>query len=465
MSYFAKKIKDYIEQHSLIEGGDKLVCAVSGGPDSMAMLDYLVENKQIYKIEIIVAHVDHMLRGEDSLADMNYVHSYCQQHGLLFETRSIPIKEKMADERLGVQEAARKYRYMFFEEVMEKYTATKLAVAQHADDQIETILMRLTRGSSGMSRAGILSKRRFAKGELIRPLLAVTKEEIQQYCQIKMLAPRMDVSNEHLTYTRNRFRHKILPFLKEENPRVHEHFQRFSEEISEDELYLTNLAKEEMEKLFTKLSKEEIIMEIPLFNSVPLPLQRRVIQLILNYLYYQKKVELTALHMDSIQKVIKGENPSAQLDFPNNLKIVRSYDKCAFTFHSHVQAQTYTYELNKGEECILPTGACIQFLTETVQCEEVGQHMYVHPNDVELPFVVRTRKPGDRIALKGMNGTKKVKDLFIDLKIPLQDRATWPIITDQSGEVIWIPGLKKSKYELKKSKETVYYKLHYKPKI
>lgn len=466
MLNFEKKIKDFIEKHSLIQANDRIVFAVSGGPDSMAMLHYFVKNKSMYTIEIVVAHVDHMLRGEQSREDLAYVQSYCLKNGIPFEATSIPIKEKMAQDRLGMQETARKYRYEFLREVMEKYHANKIAVAQHADDQIETILMRLTRGSSGVSRAGILSKRSFGKGMLIRPLLRVTKTEIEIYCEENDLHPRIDVSNEQLTYTRNRFRHQVLPFVKEENIRAHEHFQRFSEELNEDEQYLMGLAKEQMKKICKKLSKEEIIIEIPLLNSMPLPLQRRVIQLILNYLYYHKEVGLTALHMDSIQRILKGENPSAQLNFPKQLKIVRSYDECTFTYHVHKKSQAYMYELNEGEECTLPSGANIQFLTEAISNqEEGGQYMYIHPNEIQLPLIVRTRKPGDRIALKGMNGTKKVKDIFIDLKIPLQDRTSWPIITDQNGEILWVPGLKKSKYDCAKSKETVYYKLHYKPKI
>lgn len=463
MLSFEKKTKKFIETHDLIAAKDILVIAVSGGPDSMALLDYFVKNRHTYGITIVVAHVDHMLRGEDSKEDLDYVRAYCLQQDLAFEAKSIPIREKMEADRLGLQETARKYRYQFLQEVMKKYRATKLAVAQHGDDQIESILMRLTRGSTGAARAGILVKRPFASGELIRPLLGVIKKEIEEYCEEMQLSPREDSSNQSLTYTRNRFRHKIVPFLKEENPRVHEQFQRFSEELHADEMFLYELAQGKMNEICKELNNEQIRIEISPFNSMPLPLQRRVIQLILNYLYNHKEVEITALHMDSIQNVLKGENPSAQLDFPNHLKVIRSYNECIFTFRrTNCLAKEYVYELTEGENVYLPNGSSFQLTKGNTAIDTNDDHcMCIHPQDVDLPLIIRTRKPGDRIQLKGMNGNKKVKQLFIDLKIPINDRTDWPIVTDQKGTILWIPGLRKSKYELSQSKEQCYYKLYY----
>ena len=196
MLSFEKKTKKFIETHDLITAKDILVIAVSGGPDSMALLDYFVKNRHTYDITIVVAHVDHMLRGEDSKEDLAYVRAYCLQQDLAFEAKSIPIREKMEADRLGLQETARKYRYQFLQEVMKKYRATKLAVAQHGDDQIESILMRLTRGSTGAARAGILVKRPFASGELIRPLLGVIKRKSKNIVKrCNYLQERIRVTN------------------------------------------------------------------------------------------------------------------------------------------------------------------------------------------------------------------------------------------------------------------------------
>src|SRR5690606_1873015 len=205
---------------------------------------------------------------------------YCEDRNIVFKSAAIDIHAKMAADKTGLQETARKYRYQFFEKVMEELHANKLAVGQHGDDQIETILMRLVRGSSGISRAGIQVKRSFGKGmELIRPLMGVSKIEIEEYCKAHHLEPRRDLSNDTKKYTRNRFRLDVLPFLKKENPRVIEHFQRFSEEISEDETYLQEMAKEAFKKMCQVYEEGELTLDIPSFCQIALPLQRRVIHL------------------------------------------------------------------------------------------------------------------------------------------------------------------------------------------
>ena len=184
-----------------------------------------------------------MFRGEESYEDYRFVEKTCQEWNIPFEGKRINVPAYMEQTGESSQLAARNLRYAFFEEVMKKYQLSILALGHHGDDQIETMLMRLTRGASGMARAGIAVKRPFLNGEIIRPFLVVTKEEINAYASRYKLTPRMDPSNEHNDYVRNRFRHDVLPALKRENPKVHEHFQRFSEELTEDEQLLQQMTE------------------------------------------------------------------------------------------------------------------------------------------------------------------------------------------------------------------------------
>ncbi|MBO1004707.1 tRNA lysidine(34) synthetase TilS [Pseudogracilibacillus auburnensis] len=447
MLEFEKKTMEFIKKHSLINKGDYILVAVSGGPDSMAMLDFLVNRKEYYGIELAVAHVNHLLRRE-AKRDADYVKDYCAAKGIVFRSTEIDIKEKMDIDQTGMQETARKYRYLYFEKVFDELPANKLFVGQHGDDQVETMLMRLVRGSSGIARAGIRIKRSFSAREVIRPLLAVTKEEIEEYCLIKNLNPRRDASNEKKDYTRNRFRLEMLPFLKNENQRVHEHFQRFSEEIIEDEMFLKSLANEKIKEICQEFDEEEVSLDISLFLKVPLPLQRRMIHLILNYLYNQRNVDLSAFHIDLIRKLFEGHNPSQQLDLPLGLKVIRSYNRCRFTFKKPAEAEMYHFELFEGDEALLPNNQMIRV--------EKGQDLPEYNSDdrcifdlrdIHFPIIIRTREPGDRIEVKGLNGTKKLKDIFIDMKVPLEERSNWPIVTDKTGKLLWIPGLKKSRYD------------------
>ncbi|MBS4210818.1 tRNA lysidine(34) synthetase TilS [Bacillus sp. FJAT-50079] len=462
MHEFETKTVKFVKKHSLIQPGDYILVAVSGGPDSMALLHFLTKKQKQLGITIACVHVDHMLRGSESLDDLEYVKAYCDLHHIIFKAKSINIKEKMKQDKTGVQLAARTYRYQYFKEVMAELGANKLAVAQHADDQIETILMRLTRGSSGMARAGIQTKRPFGNGELIRPLLAITKDMIEQYCKEKKLDPRHDPSNQKHLYTRNRFRMKVIPFLKRENHQVEVHFQRFSEELTEDEQYLQTLAKEQMKEICQKFDDKDIVLKIPAFNSMPLPLQRRGIHLILNYLYQHKVPDLSAHHFDAINKLLKGFNPSGQLNLPSGLKVIRTYEQCTFTFKKREIQPGYSFTLSVGEVLTLPNQMTFRFEENRGDCLKKGENqLVINPDDIELPLIIRTRKPGDRIRVKGMEGSKKLKNLFIDMKVDVHERAGWPIVTDTQGKILWIPGLKKSCYDISPDKESFYYNIFF----
>lgn len=444
---FEKKTINFIHRHQLLKQGEMVAVAVSGGPDSMALLDLLHQKSGLFGIKILVMHVDHMLRGEQSLQDLDYVRTYCEMNEIAFHSASIPIKRMMDKEGTGMQETARKYRYQFFQKAMLDAGALKLAVAQHGDDQVETILMRLTRGSGGFARAGIRPCRPFGNGEIIRPLLAVTRGDIEEYCLAKSLDPRRDPSNETPAYTRNRIRMDVLPALKRENRQVAEHFQRFSEDLLEDEELLESMAKQQLSRAacFSEGSAE---LDIPLFLEMPLPLQRRAIHLILSYLYQEKITFLLYRHVSAICGILEGDHPSAKLDLPLGLTAVREYAKCIFSFHLPPENQDFFFEPEQGEEVALPNGMSIRWEMNANAPVKDCDYIVVDSQDIRLPITVRTRRPGDRLRGKGPQGTKKVKDLFIDRKVPVSKRNSWPIITDGGGEVLWVPGLRKSRFDL-----------------
>lgn len=180
---------------------------------------------------------------------MNFVKHFCQTRGIICEAAQIDVPAFQRQHKLGVQEAARQCRYRFFGELMEKYKADYLALGHHGDDQVETILMRLVRGSTSKGYAGIPVKRPFHGGYIIRPFLAISRAHIDAYCEKHQITPRHDASNDKDDYTRNRFRHHVIPFLKKENPRLHERFQSYSEMAIEDELFLEELAEDAIKKV------------------------------------------------------------------------------------------------------------------------------------------------------------------------------------------------------------------------
>ncbi|MBU8881399.1 tRNA lysidine(34) synthetase TilS [Bacillus sp. FJAT-29790] len=455
------KVKAFLQRKGIELNNMKLLIGVSGGPDSLALLHYLWSKRHVYNLYMVAAHVDHMFRGEESYAEAKFVQQFCEERNIPVEITRMNVPEYIAESGKSAQIASRECRYSFFEKVMKKHHLDYLALGHHGDDQVETILMRLTRGSTGDARAGMAFLRPFGKGQIIRPFLCVNRNEIENYCSENGLDPRRDPSNEKGIYSRNRFRKEIMPFLKKENPQVHEHFQRFSEEIQSDEAFLQELTVQKMNKVMTKKTAEEIIINIEDFQAMPMPLQRRGIQLILNYLYQERPATLSALHIEKVISLMSSPHPSGTLDFPNGLHIVRSYKKCKFLFHLH-RVQSYRFEMNGPGKIDLPNGGCI--VMEFTDCPDGINQMntiLLNHNDTQFPLVIRTRKDGDRMSLKGMQGTKKVKDIFIDQKIPVQDRNAWPIVTDCNDQILWVPGLKKFHRSLQHHPDCSYILLKY----
>lgn len=444
---FEKKVEAFLKHHEFQLEDKKIVVGVSGGPDSLALLHYLQAERKKRKMSLVVAHIDHMFRGQESYQDAMFVKDFCEQYAIPFEMDRINVTKVMEDTGKSSQIAAREVRYQFYLKIMEKYDYPFLALAHHGDDQIETILMRLTRGSSGMARAGIPFSRPFYKGMIFRPFLCLTKADTLEYCQKNQLSPRIDPSNMKDIYSRNRFRKEVLPFLKSENHQVHEHFQRFSEELHSDETFLQELTVERMNAVINNREDSKITIDINSFLAVPLPLQRRGIQLILNYLYKERPASLSAVHIDQVFFLMHHPQPSGKLDFPNGLKVIRSYQVLSFQFHT-VNVEAYYLEMKEPGKVKLPFGGSIQI--DYVNREIPETNLYTALFNVESfkwPIIIRSREIGDRMTLKGMRGSKKLKEIFIDQKVPVQDRNMWPVLTDGEGSIIWLPGLKKSSFE------------------
>ncbi|WP_241156748.1 tRNA lysidine(34) synthetase TilS [Bacillus sp. FJAT-42376] len=437
----------FIKKHQLIEPSSTILAGVSGGPDSLSLLHMLLRIREEWNLNVIVLHVDHMFRGKESEEEMEFVRSFCLKNNVRFEGIQADAGAYARLHHMGSQEAARECRYQFFEQMMKRYNGSSLVLGHHGDDQIETILMRLVRGGKGKSLAGIQPKREFAGGYIVRPLLGMSRQEIMDYCRKEGLSPRFDPSNEKDSYTRNRFRKRVLPFLKEENPRVHEKFQSFSENLSEDEEYLQELTERGMNTVW-RSGHGFAELEIDLLKRLPLPLQRRGIQLILNYLYKSVPSSLSSIHTESVLSLLSQSHPSGSLHLPNGLKAVKSYNLCMFTFE-HEEKDPYLLELPVPGEITLPDGGRLtaQLVKEMPDAHLGKNSLLIKRDQVLLPFSVRSRKNGDKLKVKGMNGTKKVKDIFIDKKIAIEARNQWPVLEDANGTILWLPGLTKSAWE------------------
>ncbi|WP_347861758.1 tRNA lysidine(34) synthetase TilS [Salimicrobium sp. PL1-032A] len=441
-----QKVAAFIRKHGLIGREDTVVVAVSGGPDSLALLHYLSGCRDEFRVRLVAASVDHGLRGEESRKDRDYVEDICEQLSIPFEPITLDVGLHKQEEGIGTQEAARDLRYEALARVMQKYNADSLALGHHGDDQIETLFMQLVRGATPQSATGIPVTRTFAGGRIIRPFLPLTKNEIEAYCEENRITPRYDSSNEDTAYTRNAFRHHMLPFLKRQNPKLHEHIQAYSERSREDEAFLGERAEELLEDV--EFYENGAGFFIKSFKRHPIALQRRAFHLILNYLYNDQVEDITYIHEDLFLRLMDGGRVNSSLDFPKGLIITKAYDRVTFTWVRREQDSAPLSELYPDSHLTLWDGAQIS-AESTSEVKDTSLYEFTCDRaHVKFPLIVRTRQYGDRMKPSGMKGTKKIKDIFIDQKIPAAERDRWPIVTDSDGVILWIPGLKKGAVEL-----------------
>ncbi|MER1987677.1 MAG: tRNA lysidine(34) synthetase TilS [Solibacillus sp.] len=429
------RVLDFIRQHHLIKKGERLLVACSGGVDSMALLTFFVKFKEQLGVEVVVAHVDHMLRGEESHGDRLFVEQFCERYELQVVSCAIPIAD-IAEKRGGnIQSICREERYRFFSETMERLALDTLLTAHHADDQLESMLMALTKSANVGSLTGIQASRDFNNKKIIRPFLAVTKLEIREYLQDNGGGFREDASNAKDTYTRNRFRHRIVPLLKEENAHVSANVVHLTEQLQADQAYLQQLAEARFSAIFTKRQNNSYKMEISALQKEPLALQRRLILILLNYLYNDSTILQSYALCTTILKLCETVDGTVTIDLPEDFTARREYASMLFEKKQQHTFAPATVALNEWNDF----GALRIFIGNPEHVElqsDAAEKYYFSAQTVNFPFYVRAREDGDRMTVLGMQKGKKVSRIFIDDKIPLVERDCWPLLVDAHNSIL-----------------------------
>lgn len=428
------KIDDYFK----FKTNDIIVVGCSTGPDSMALVDMLLKVREKYNLSLIVAHVNHNLRKQ-SYEEAEYMKRYCENNNIVFETMTI---ESYGDDNFHNE--AHNIRYNYFDSLVEKYRANYLMTAHHGDDLIETILMRIVRGSNLKGYSGF--KEIVDKGsyKIVRPLVYFTKDELKEYDEENNIKYYIDDSNDKDKYTRNRYRKYILPFLKEEEKNVHLKFLKFSNTLEEVNKYLE---KEKNKAIERTILNNKIIVDQ--FIKEDIFIQKEILYHLLSVYYNDDLILINDRHIDLILKIINGNKSNCSINLPNDVIATKSYNCIELKKATELISN---YEIEFDSYATLPNNHIIEKVDKINS--NSNSIIRLSSLDVVLPLTVRTRKIGDKITVKGMNKTKKVKDIFIDSKIPLAYRDSWPIVVDATGKIIWIPGVKKSIFD--KSKDDNY---------
>lgn len=426
-----RKVYNFLDS-LCIEKNDTLVVAVSYGPDSMFLLN-LLKNK--YKEnKIVCAHVHHNHRKESD-DEAKLLEDYCNNNGITFEM----MKIKEYTNNNFTEEEARLKRYEFFDKIMNKYNSSYLFTAHHGDDLCETILMRITRGSNINGYSGIKLRSTRNNYEMIRPLLYITKKEIEKCCIKEKIPFAVDKSNNSNLYTRNRYRNGVLKLLKQENQNVHEKFLKFSKELQTYENYVEKIVNK---KSLNVIKNNSIIIdELDKLDDL---IKSKIIEKYLLEEYKENIKDVTNKHVFSILEASKSNKKSINISMPHGKTIIKSYNKIYFDKTDCYNSYCYVFD----EYLELPNGAVIK---EIKKLDNTSNYVTaLNSSEITLPLYVRSRINGDKMEILGLNGSKKIKDIFMDEKVDIKNRDIFPILVDSNGRILWLPGLKKSKYDKSK---------------
>ncbi|MGO4548710.1 tRNA lysidine(34) synthetase TilS [Paenibacillus sp. 2TAB23] len=450
-----RELEKEAEDRGLWSPGDVIVVAVSGGPDSMALLHMLSSIAKRSAITVIAAHVNHGFRVEESAHEMKVVQSFAEQLGVVFESVTLDMPAYIEETRMNGQAASRERRYAFLHQIAERYQASRIALAHHADDQAETVLMRIVRGAGLTGLAGMSLKRREKNVELIRPLLRMNKSDLLRYCEEHHIPYCTDSSNKERYYFRNIIRLDILPYLSRHNPQLSQSLQRLAEVAGAEDDWMEKQTDALFAQLVT-LSPNECAISCLDLRGLHVALQRRLIKLILSYLSKETE-KISFEQIETMRLAASAHAPATwRTDAGAGIRCVREYDGMRFISESQLssgEASDYWHEAGWDENslAVIPSGWTFEFIRASASdsCKPVSRYeACFDASELIYPLVVRNRRPGDRIQVLGLNGSKKVQDMFVDEKIAPLKRELYPLLFDAAGKLLWIPGIRRSSHAL-----------------
>lgn len=469
-SRFVHQLHRFISTHALIEQDDRVVVAVSGGTDSLALLYGLHALQTQLNCSLHIAHLNHCIRP-DSNTDAKFVQQHAKRLALPFTLRTVDVRQTLNPQKSSLEAAGRAARYEFYEVLSRQIDATKVALGHHQDDTAETVLMNLLRGAGPSGLKGIApirdgpdsthkqgavkTERTVTPPLIIRPLAGFTRQDIETFLNSIGIKPLHDATNTDKRYLRNRIRHELIPLLERNyNPNIKTGLNRTAEVLKSESEYLDTVAHDGFEacQLQSIHSKPEhpqhentIVLDREKFCQYHIALQRRilrhavtVLQGQLNDFYFQ--------HYQAILDVVSGDTPNAVLALPNGSQFRRTYQQLIFEVNLDNRRKDFTYPIAISGKTFIPalnaniTANVVELSPPDIFPIPDGTFTAVFDWDtIQLPLIIRNRQPGDRFQPYGMNGTKKLKDFFIDAKLPLYEREHLPLLVS-GDEILWVIG-------------------------
>ncbi|KYH34376.1 tRNA(Ile)-lysidine synthase [Clostridium tepidiprofundi DSM 19306] len=435
-----------IEKNKMFNMNDKVIVAVSGGPDSMCLLHILYKIKERYKLEIIVAHLNHCLRGKEADLDEKYVENFCIEKNIEFYSRRVDVHKISKEKNISCEMAGRDARYEFFEELKRKLNAQKIALAHNANDQAETVIMRIMRGTGLEGLTGIKPVR---DGYYVRPLINSSRKEIEEYCYSNNINPRIDQTNLENIFSRNKIRLELIPYIEENfNKDIVKTLIRLADTVKNDNEYLEKIAEEKF-NAYCSIKNNKLIITKKAFEeeeAILTRIIRRAVMILSGNFYNYTKV-----HVYDVIK-IQRQGTGKKINLPNNIIAINNYGN--IEMHKHCE---YNDKSDKREiildiqkrNIINEEGIVISFDIIDVNNDvnrikrKKGLTKYFDYDKIKKEIVFRHRSTGDFFMPLGMKCNKKLNRMFIDLKIPREERDNVPLICF-GDEIAWIVGYRVS---------------------
>ncbi|MBO7401474.1 MAG: tRNA lysidine(34) synthetase TilS [Lachnospiraceae bacterium] len=446
------KIRDFIEKYDMLAEGDVVVLGISGGADSVALLLIMKELEAHFGVKLHAVHVNHGLRGEDSDRDEAFTKALCERLGVPFEVYREDVAAVSDREGLSLEEAGRKVRYAAFEAAAAKIHANRIAVAHHMDDNAETVIFRIARGTGLKGLAGMHPKRELTEGiTLIRPMLSVSRGEIEAWLESRHQAYCTDLTNFEDEYSRNAIRNRVLPSLEDINSGASENICALAEAAAAADEYLGRAAEEKYGRLVEfGRTGETMLVRIPK-DPEPVLFERILRNTLFKVAKHEK--DITSTHIRLIAELAQKQTGS-RLSLPYGVTAEKSYDCIVFKREADKAAS----HLPKLEEVVIPMSGLedgpvtaefpgfgtFEFELFNGKCSSFSKEDYTKFFDydkITCNPVLRTPREGDSVVISPEGGRKPLKKLFSDLKISKEDREAIPVIAEGSN-VLWIPGIR-----------------------
>lgn len=431
----SQTVEQVVWQLGGFEPSDTVVVAVSTGVDSMVLLTLLQRLPVAHRPKLIVAHVDHQLR-QQSQVERQFITTYCQQHGLPLEVAVWPLAAHPAT---GIEAAAREFRYAFFERVMKQTHATTLVTAHHANDQAETVLMKLIRGGDLTQLVGIRTEQPFGSGRLVRPLLRIDKATLLAYAQTNHLTWYEDATNQADDVLRNRIRHQVLPELQRENPALLAHVQSYADQLQQ----LLTIGHERVGQLLNQVLIDATTGRLSVFLTLTGAQQAAL----LTAWFKQRGVAVTTAYVKMAQQLLTNSvKPQGEVDLPSGIKLIKRYQ----TF-SLLEATKLAENPQSDRRIVLIFNQWVQFTPQMAlklshrrfESEQSATEMALALQPDDFPLTVRQAQSHDQIRLAS-GGHKTVRRILIDHKLTVEERQHQWVVTTASGEVLWLIGIQRS---------------------